>query len=159
MGIELFVYFEIDQNIINQFIKHHNINDIDLKDNTNWQYRKIIANYYKSEFLLDLRDVDVYYHWDNQLGLHELYSCKPVKFIREDPTFYDQFYHDQFEAFHGVPFPECLNHFLYNISDKTDASEVADELIKYYSEDDALLSFANWLKCTSSYAVNYELSY
>lgn len=156
MGIDLYVYFKVDQKAITDFIDKNNL---DIK---NYEHKKRISDYYKKNFMSELEENWFYYGYDNDLELHYLCSAYRVNFIRDDNRFNSKYYHEEFALKHGVDFPECLNGILHNIHKSKDAEEVAENLIKYFSKDDpddSLVYFAKWLQNTSKYSLYYRLDY
>jgi len=161
------VYFDIDQNAIEEYIKSNNLDK--MNRNNKEDYNKII-HFCKTELIPDVDNHSyLFYEWDQKLGIHKLSSFYSVKFIRDDNRFTDKYHHKIFEKKHGIPFPDCLDWVLLRIHDKRDALEVAENLEKYfpYDEDDenvdhsnyGLTHFVKWLKETAKYSLYYELDY
>ena len=156
MGLDVYVYYQIDQNAMEEIIQTHSL------DRTTWDLdkRRTIAEQYRSKYMPNLRTNRINYIWENDL--HKLYDSRGVNFIRDDHRFTDRYYHESFKAKYGVPFPDCLDHilgFLGFIGYKKKAQDVADALLKYFSEDANLVCFAEWLRETEPYALYYELDY
>ena len=167
MGCNLYVYYDIDQNAIEEYIKSNNLDVINKED-----YNKII-HFCKTELIPDVNyDSYLFYKWDQELCIHKFCSSYPVNFIRDDNRFTDKYHHKIFEKKHGVPFPSCLDYLLINIHNKCDALEIAENLEKYFPCDEntddedidydsnyRLMYFAKWLRQSAKYSLYYELDY
>lgn len=159
MGCDLYVYYDIDQNVIEEYIKSNlsphllsvgvtpntsddsepngsssSFNNLDVMNKED--YNKII-HFCKTELIPDVDNHSyLFYKWDRELGIHNLSSSYPVNFIRDDNRFTDKYYHKMFEKKHGVPFPNSLRCLLFGIHDKKDALEIAENLEKYFPYDE-----------------------
>ena len=91
MGCDLYVYYDIDQNAIEEYIKSNNLDVMNKED-----YNKII-HFCKTELIPDVNYHSyLFYDWDRKLGIHKLSSSYGVKFIRDDNRFTDKYYHKIF---------------------------------------------------------------
>jgi hypothetical protein len=149
MGYDIYVYFNVNQEAIEEFI---NLNNID-RNNSKQDNR--IIDYYKEQNP-EMKELNIYYIWYNEI--HNFYDFYGTNFIRDDPRFTNEEYHIILEEKYQRKFPYILSFLNHNLETAEDAIEIANELSIFFQDDDSLIHFANWLKQTSKYCSTYRLS-
>ena len=152
MGYEIYAYFDIDQNQIEEFIQKNNI------DRNNWEQTRRVAEFYKEQHP-ELKNIWISYDWDKKCPIHKIYSSQKTNFIRDDARMNDRCYNKILEKKYNRPFPECLTNINWYLNNAKDAIEIADELANFFADDEELMYFADWLRITAKYCDIYELSY
>jgi hypothetical protein len=154
MGYELFAYFTINQDEIEQFIISNNI------DRNDYKQGKLIVEYYKTSNP-EIKDLSIFYSWNKESKIHELNDSYKTNFIRDDDRFSNEEYHKILEEKYNRKFPYILTNINWHLHNAQDAIEIANELTIFFGEDDKnynLMSFADWLRITSKYCDMYDLS-
>lgn len=155
MGYDIVAYFDLDKEDINEINNFINENSIDKKD---WkQYERILV-FYKSKYN-QIKDLQLYYNWNESCEMHEIYSMCGTNFIRDNDRFDNRGYHKLIEDKVGLPFPECLKNINWTLRTSDDAIEIARGLRTFFASDHNLIMFADWLDETCKYCSTYELSY
>ena len=125
MGFDIMVYFYVNQNYIDDFIKEHNI---DIKDR---KQHKLIVEYYKTKYP-EVKEVDIMYSWNRNDEIHDFWSFYGTNFIRDDDRFSDERYHRTLIEKHDRLFPDCLTNINLYLRTEKDAIEIADELTIFF---------------------------
>lgn len=152
MGFDIIAHFYVNQNQIEQFIHNNNI------DKNNYKEHHIIEKYYK-ETNPSIKELNIIYRWNPEYETHEFKDFYGTNFIRDDKRFNDIQYHMFFQEKYKCEFPQCLNNINYSLHTAEDALNIANALTLFFSDDEYLMSFANWLRITSNNTYSYELSY
>lgn len=153
MGYDLIAIFDVNQEELEKFVVENNI------DRTDWKQAGLIPDYYRSKHLMETPDLYIYYYWNPDCKVHEIHSSYRTNFIRDDKRFENKTYQRMLEQKYMKPFPYCLNNINWSLHDYRDAIEIAEGLETFFSEDEDLMDFSNWLKQTAKHWCVYELSY
>jgi hypothetical protein len=153
MGWDIVAYYDVNQTELDNFVNSNNI------DKTEWEQHHIVSSYYKNEHLKDEKQLGVIYSWNSNCKFHEVFDTYSVSFIRDDERFRNRRYQKELENKVNHPFPTCLTHICCTITTSNDALQVAEELERFFGDDEDLMDFAEWLKTTAKYCSTYELSY
>lgn len=152
MGYDIDAYFDIDQSEVEKWITENGI------DRSDWKQSDLIVDHCKQQFSLPYKLL-MYYHWNEECQIHELYASYRTNFIRDDKRFQNRRFHKVLEAKLGRPFPSCLDDINYYVRTSKDAIEVAMELAFFFGHDQDLMDFAKWLLTTAKYCSTYELDW
>lgn len=144
MGYDIVAYFQVNQQVIENFIVE---NGIDRNDDSK---DKLIVGFFKSLYP-DLKDLHILYLWSEPCSLHEFFDCYGTNFIRDDPRLKNGRY--------LMRLPPCLKNINHGLQTAENAVEIADAIYEYFREDDNYTCFADWLRTTAKHAIMYELSY
>ena len=147
MGYDLFAYLPVDDDKIEEFIKANNIN-IKVFD----ECKTVAEHFYKEISGLECENGStcpvIYYH-SNTEDRHVLFEPHGCNYIRDHKLLKNN----------SSTLPYYLSDCLYYIRKPERAIEVAKGLREYFSNDEDLMHFAEWLEKTSKYCVSYRLDY
>lgn len=156
MGWDLVAYIDIEQTEVEEYILQEGL------DKTDWKNGDTIAEFFRNKLGLDKQLYYLYYNWNQECKLHELFMMHRVTYVRDDERLSNRRYHLEYKKRTGRDFPSCLNGFLNYIRDPEDALQVAAALRNVFGqeEDDKGYAYlANWLEETAKICNMYELSY
>ena len=151
MGYDITAFFHVNQKQIDEFIHENNI------DKTKSKQHTLIVDYYKTKNP-EMKEMEIMYHWNRNCEIHEFFDYYGTNFIRDDERFIKRRYHKLLVEKHNFPFPDCLKDINFYLRTTKDAIEIVDALHIFFSHDDDLMRFANWLRLTSKHCAMYDLS-
>lgn len=151
MGCDIFAYFYVNQEEIDEFILENNI------DKKDWKQRSLIVDFYKTTHP-EMKEFEIIYSWNRNDQIHDFFAYHGTNYIRDHKQLSDRSYHRVLEEKHNGVFPDCLLDINFFLRTVNDAIEIADALHEFFSDDDDLMGFANWCKITSKHCARYELS-
>ena len=152
MGYDIVAYLNIDQCDVTKFISENNI-DVD-----DWEQTERIANHFYEKNANKIAR-HVYYNYNINVNMHEIYMSHHSSFIRDDERFDNRRFQQILEKEIGKPFPLCLKCINHCITTDKDAIEIARGLRTFFKNDFDLMNFADWLEDTAIICNTYELSY
>jgi hypothetical protein len=153
MGYDIMAYFFVNQEQqeqISEFINQNNI------DKHNSKQCTLIVDYYKT-INPKIKEQKLIYIWNRNCEIHEFFDFYGIKFIRDDERFINKRFQQLLTEKYKREFPWCLTNII-NLREGNDAIKIADALTIFFNDDDNLMSFAEWLRKTSTNGVMYELS-
>lgn len=153
MGWDLLAYHDVDQYAIEDFIQTNNI------DRHDWDNSDTICSFYAKTYLERAANVDLFYKWNENCQMHEIYEMFRTTYIRDDDRLTNRRFQAELARKVGRPFPHCLENINWTLRTRDDANEVARELRAFFPEDCGLTIFAKWLEQTAPHCSTYELSY
>jgi len=151
MGCDIFAYFYVNQEEIDDIILENNI------DKKDWKQHSLIVDFYKTKHP-EMKEFEIIYSWNRNDQIHYFFEYHGTNYIRDHKQLSDRPYHRVLEEKHNCVFPDCLLDINYFLRTVNNAIEIADALTIFFSDDDELMCFANWLKRTSKHCARYELS-
>ena len=151
MGFDIYAYFDIDQNQIEEFIQNNNI------DRNDWDQTSRVVDFYKEQHP-ELKDISMIYIWNRKCQIHKIFSPKGTNFIRDDARLSDRCYNKILEKKYNRPYPYYLTNINLFLNTSERALEIADELAIFFADDEDLMYFADWLRITAKYCDIYEFS-
>lgn len=152
MVVYIEAYLDIEQEEIEEYISK-NGKDINKQEDK----EEILQFFYKKITGEDLgeKHYGIYYQYNKKLNLHEIIHYHTANFIYKNEKFANLRYISILEKKIGKKYPDCL-HMPYMVYDKKNALDIAEGLRIFFSEDDDLISYAEWLKKTAKYCSFYE---
>jgi hypothetical protein len=150
MGYDLRAYVDVDQKELERFVVENAI------DRTDWEQMQAVKAFVASNYGIEALYPMVF--WNDRCSIFEVMCSRGTNFIRDDPRFSNRRYHKVLEAEHGMPFPFHLMSINHSISTDRGAVEVARDLRVFFSDDEDLMDFAQWLEDTAKVCSTYELS-
>ena len=151
MGYDITVYFNVNQDKIEEFINEKNIDRKDCKQH------RLIVDYYKEQNS-EMKELEILYLWNRKNQTHDFFDFFGTNFIRDDGRLSDELYIRNLVEKHQRIYPDCLRDINFYLRNVNDAVEIADELTIFFGDDDDLMDFAKWLRLTSKNCAYYELS-